>query len=65
MLPWFGVFDYIGYKLDGYDVTLLGQVTRPTLKSAAENAVKHTEGVEKAENRVEVLAPRPWMTNSV
>ena len=35
MLPYFGVFDYIAYKVDGSAVTLLGQVTRPTLKSDA------------------------------
>ena len=27
MLPYFGVFDNIAYKVDGYNVTLLGQVT--------------------------------------
>src|SRR5579862_2481383 len=57
MLPYFGVFDYIAYKVDGYNVTLLGQVTRPTLKSDAQNAVKHIEGVEKVDNRIEVLPP--------
>ncbi len=55
MLPYFGVFDYIAYKVDGYNVTLLGQVVRPTLKSDAENVVKHIEGVEKVDNQIEVL----------
>ena len=32
MLPYFGVFDNIAYKVEGYNVTLLGQVVRPTLK---------------------------------
>ena len=41
MLPYFGVFDNIAFKVDGYNVTLLGQVVRPSLKSDAENAVKH------------------------
>src|SRR3981081_1201879 len=59
MLPWFGVFDNIAYKVDGATVTLLGQVTRPTLKSDAENAVKHIEGVEKVDNQIEVLPPSP------
>jgi hyperosmotically inducible periplasmic protein len=59
MLPWFGVFDYIAFKVDGYNVTLLGQVTRPTLKSDAENSVKHIEGVEKVDNQIEVLPPSP------
>jgi len=40
MLPYFGVFDNIAYKVDGYNVTLMGQVTRPTLKSDAERVVK-------------------------
>ena len=57
MLPYFGVFDYVAYKVDGYNVTLLGQVVRPTLKSDAENVVKHIEGVEKVDNQIEVLPP--------
>ena len=55
MLPWFGVFDNIAYKVDGYNVTLVGQVTRPSLKSDAGNAVKHIEGVENVDNQIEVL----------
>ena len=59
MLPWFGVFDNIAYKVDGYTVTLLGQVVRPSLKSDAENVVKHIEGVEKVDNQIEVLPTSP------
>jgi hyperosmotically inducible protein len=59
MLPYFGVFDNIAYKVDGYTVTLLGQVTRPSLKSDAENVVKRIEGVEKVDNQIEVLPPSP------
>jgi hyperosmotically inducible periplasmic protein len=59
MLPYFGVFDYIAFKVDRYNVTLLGQVVRPTLKSDAENAVRHIEGVEKVDNQIEVLPPSP------
>ena len=57
MLPYFGVFDNIAFKVEGYNVTLLGQVVRPTLKSDAGNAVKHIEGVEKVDNQIEVLPP--------
>ena len=57
MLPYFGVFDNIAYKVEGDTVTLIGQVVRPTLKSDAENAVKHIEGVEKVNNEIEVLPP--------
>jgi len=57
MLPYMDVFDYMAFKIDGYDVTLLGQVTRPSLKSDAERAVKSVEGVEKVDNQIEVLPP--------
>jgi hyperosmotically inducible protein len=59
MLPYFGVFDNIAFKVDGSAVTLLGQVVRPSLKSDAEHAVKHIEGVEKVDNQIEVLPPSP------
>ena len=59
MLPYFGVFDNIAFKVDGYNVILLGQVVRPSLKSDAENVVKHIEGVEKVDNQIEVLPPSP------
>ena len=57
MLPYFGVFDNIAFKVNGYDVALLGQVVRPSLKSDAGNAVKRIEGVEKVDNQIEVLPP--------
>src|SRR5579863_5344233 len=57
MLPYFGVFDNIAYKVDGGTVTLLGQVVRPSLKSDAENAVKRIEGVDRVDNQIEVLPP--------
>src|SRR5713226_6736797 len=44
MLPFYGVFDNLAYKVDpDGTVTLLGQVARPTLKSDAENVVNHIE----------------------
>jgi BON domain len=59
MLPYYGVFDNLAYKVDpDGTVTLLGQVSPvrgPTLKSDAENAVKRIEGVEKVVNNIEVL----------
>jgi hyperosmotically inducible periplasmic protein len=56
MLPYYGVFDNLSYKVDGDGtVTLQGQVARPTLKSDAENSVKRIEGVEKVVNNIEVL----------
>jgi hyperosmotically inducible protein len=56
MLPFYGVFDNLAYKVDpDGTVTLLGQVARPTLKSDAEKAVKGIEGVEKVVNNIEIL----------
>jgi hyperosmotically inducible protein len=59
MLPWYSVFDNLEYKVDGSEVTLLGQVVNPTLKFDAENAVKHIEGVTKVVNDIEILPPSP------
>lgn len=59
MLPYYTVFDSLAYEVQGYDVTLRGAVTRPVLKSDAENAVKRIEGVEKVDNQIEVLPSSP------
>jgi hyperosmotically inducible periplasmic protein len=59
MLPYYGVFDNLTYKVDGYNVTLMGQVTRPTLKTDSERVVKDIEGVEKVTNNIEVLPVSP------
>jgi hyperosmotically inducible protein len=60
MLPYYGVFDDLSFRVDpDGTVTLLGAVTRPTLKSDAENVVKHIEGVTKVVNQIEVLPLSP------
>ena len=59
MLPYFEVFDNIAFRVDGYKVTLLGQVTRPTLKKDAESAVKGIEGIEAIDNQIEILPVSP------
>lgn len=59
MLPYFDVFDNINFRVDGYNVVLMGQVTRPTLKGDAERAVKGIEGVENVNNQIEVLPLSP------
>jgi hyperosmotically inducible periplasmic protein len=60
LLPYYGVFDNLAYRVspDG-TVTLLGQVSRPTLKSDAQNAVKQIEGVERVDNQIQVLPVSP------
>ncbi len=59
MLPYYTVFDNLAYEVQGGTVVLLGQVTRPVLKSDAEGAVKGIEGVEKVVNNIQVLPPSP------
>jgi hyperosmotically inducible protein len=59
MLPFLDVFDNLAYRVDGNRVTLVGQVTRPTLKSDAERVVKRIEGVDVVDNQIEVLPLSP------
>jgi len=59
LLPWYSVFDNLAFKVERDKVTLFGQVTRPTLKSDAEAAVKSIEGVASVENNIEVLPLSP------
>jgi osmotically-inducible protein OsmY len=59
MLPYYGVFDNLAYRVDGAKVTLFGQVTKPTLKADAERVVKKIEGVERVDNEIEVLPLSP------
>lgn len=60
MLPFYGVFDNLAYNVstDGI-VTLLGEVSRPTLKSDAEKVVRDIEGVERVDNQIKVLPVSP------
>lgn len=64
MLPWYSVFDSLGYRIDGTTVILEGQVARASLKPDAEGVVKHIEGVEKVVNNIEVLPLSP-MDNQI
>jgi len=59
MLPYYNVFDNLSYRVSGSTVTLMGQVTRPTLKSDAGNVVKRLEGVTQVDNQIEVLPLSP------
>lgn len=60
MLPYYSIFDDLGYRVDGSTVTLFGAVTRPTLKSDAENVVRRIEGVTRVTNQIEVLPLSPF-----
>ncbi len=59
MLPYYGVFDDLGFNVQGSTVTLTGQVTRPTLKDDAGSAVKKISGVTSVVNNIEVMPLSP------
>ena len=62
MLPYYTIYDDLAFKVEGGTITLLGAVTRPTLKSDAENVSKRVEGVTQVNNQIEVLplSPMDW-----
>jgi BON domain len=59
LLPFYSVFDNLEYKINDREVTLLGQVTQPTVKTDAEVAVKAIEGVTEVIDNIEVLPVSP------
>ena len=59
MLPYYSLFDYLQFQVEGNTVILSGQVVRPLLKSDAEHAVSRVKGVEKVVNQIEVLPLSP------
>jgi len=60
MLPYYGVFDYLQYKVEGSKVTLYGYAHRPSLRSDAEAVVKGLERVESVDNQIQVLPVSPF-----
>jgi hyperosmotically inducible protein len=58
-LPYLTVFDDLAFRIDGDSVTLFGSVTRPILKSDAQNVVRRIEGVKRVDNQITVLPPSP------
>lgn len=59
MLPYYGVFDDLGFNVNGSSVTLTGQVNDPVLKSDAANAVKNIKDVTNVTNNIQVLPLSP------
>ena len=55
MLPYYGVFDDISFRVDGDKVTLTGEVWQPVLKLQTEGAIKNIEGVRQVDDQIEVL----------
>jgi hyperosmotically inducible protein len=60
MLPYYNIFDDLGYQVDGGTVILTGDVTQPVLKSDAENVVKRIPGVTSVVNNIRVLPLSPF-----
>jgi hyperosmotically inducible periplasmic protein len=58
-LPYYGVFDDLGFTVNGSTVTLVGEVTQPVLKDDAGRVVKRIEGVTNVVNNIEVLPLSP------
>ena len=54
-LPYYGVFDNLAYNINGGDVTLYGEVVRPSTRSDAERRVKRIAGVTRVVNNIKVL----------
>lgn len=59
-LPYYGVFDFIQYKVDGGTVTLYGKVAVGQNKNDARRFVKDVAGVTNVVNNIEILPPSPF-----
>lgn len=58
-LPFYGVFDAIGFQVSGDTVTLNGFVVQPVTKKEAGEAVGDVTGVSKVVNNITVLPLSP------
>ncbi len=59
MLPYYTLFDDLGFTVRGNNVELTGAVLDGALIGSAENVVKRIEGVEKVTNNIKMLPPSP------
>ena len=57
LLPYYGIFDDLAFRIEGTVVRLEGAVVRPTLKGDAERVTKKIEGVTEVINNIRVLPP--------
>ncbi len=58
-IPYYSVFDDLGFTVNGGTVTLVGQVTQPVVKDDASAVLKKVEGVTQVINNIEVLPLSP------
>lgn len=56
-LPYYEVYDHIGFRLDGTTVILTGKVRNAVNRADAEASVERIEGVSKVINEIEILSP--------
>lgn len=56
-LPYYEVYDYIAFSVDGGTVTLTGKVKNATNKRSAESVVEDIPGVTSVVNNIEILPP--------
>ena len=56
-LPYYGVYDNLSFSVNGGEVTLYGEVVRPSTRTDAERRIKRIEGVDRVVNNIQVLAP--------
>jgi hyperosmotically inducible protein len=59
-LPYYGVFDYLQFSIDGDSVTLTGQASNYVLRNDAVSAIKHLAGVKAVNDQIEVLPLSPF-----
>jgi hyperosmotically inducible protein len=58
-LPYYGVFDYLVFRVDRGTVYLAGYSYQENLKADAERATKRAQGVDEVANKIEVLPASP------
>ena len=58
-LPYYGVFDYIVFRIDAGTVYLAGYSFESRLKANAEMAARRASGVVEVANKIEVLPASP------
>ncbi len=59
MQPYYTLWDWLAFRVNGNTVELLGDANSSGLKSDAVNSVKHIEGVEKVIDHINQLPPSP------
>jgi hyperosmotically inducible protein len=59
MLPYYSLFDELGFTVRGNNVELFGYVNDSALIGEAENVTKRIEGVDKVTNNIKLLPPAP------